>query len=63
MVVLHDFTHSSRVNQVLLEEFKYLFLLRLEVQLILRILLKWSFAFLRSPQLFNLSRLWSAISS
>ena len=37
-------------------EFKYLFFSRLEVQLILRILLKWSFAFLRSSQIFKFSQ-------
>ena len=34
----------------------------LEVQLILRILLKWSFAFLRSSQLSNHFRLWPVIT-
>ena len=43
-------------------EFKYLFLSHLEVQLILRILLKWSFAFFRSYQLANHFRLWSVIT-
>ena len=49
-------------SRFLLVEFKYLFFLRLEVQLILRILLKWSFAFLRSSQLSNHFRLWTVIT-
>ena len=44
------FKSSSRF---LLVEFKYLFFSHLEVQLILPFLLKWSFAFLRSSQLFR----------
>ena len=39
--------------KILLEEFKYLFFSCLKVQMILRFLLKWSFAFLRSSQLFG----------
>ena len=54
------FKSSSRF---LLAEFKYLFFSHLEVQLILRILLKWSFAFLRSSQLFNLFCSCSIITS
>ena len=50
-------------SRFLLVEFKYLFFLRLEVQLILRILLKWSFAFLRSSKLSNHFRLRLVISS
>ena len=46
----HSFKSSSRF---LLAEFKYLFFSRLEVQIILRFLLKWSFAFLHSSQLFR----------
>ena len=50
-------------SRFLLVDFKYLLFLHLKVQLILHILLKWSFAFLRSSQPFNLFRLWSEITS
>ena len=63
MVVLHDLIHSSRVHQDFVGGVQVSFFSRLEVQLILRILLKWSFAFLLSSQLFNLFRSWSVISS
>ena len=53
------FKSSSRF---LLVEFNYLFFSRLEVQLILRILLKWSFVFLRSSKLSNHFRLWPVIT-
>ena len=51
-----------------MEEQKYLFLLRLEVQLILRFLLKWSFAFLRSfasksPQAYLIVKFFSVFHS
>ena len=64
MVVFHDLIHSFKSSsRFLLVEFKYLFFLRLEVQLILCILLKWSFAFLRSSQLSNHFRLRLVITS
>ena len=62
MVVLHDLIHSSSFHQESRGEFNYLFFLRLEVQIILRILLKWSFAFLRSSQLSSHFRLWPVIT-
>ena len=63
MVVLYDLIHSFKSSsRFLLAEFKYLFFSRLEVQIILRFLLKWSFAFLRSSQLFNHFRLWPVIT-
>ena len=40
-------------SRFLLEELKYLSLLLLEVQIILHVLLKWTFAFLHSSQLFK----------
>ena len=54
-----SFKCSSRS---LSKELKFLSFLRLEVQLILCILLNWSFAFLRSSQLFNHFRLWPVIT-
>lgn len=57
MVVLHDSIHSSRVHQNFVGGVNYPFFSHLEVQLILRILVKWSFAFLRSSQLSNHFRL------
>ena len=54
-----SFKCSSRFLSV---EFKYLFFLHLEVQLILRILLMWSFAFLHSSKLSNPFNLWPVIT-
>ena len=54
MVVLHDSIHSSRVHQDFIGGAQVFFLLVVEVQFNLRILLKRSFAFLRSSQLSNL---------
>ena len=63
MVVLYDLIHSFKSSsRFLLAEFKYLFFSHLEVQLILRILLKWSFAFLRCSQLSKHFRLWPVIT-
>ena len=56
----NSFVKSS--SRFLSVEFKYLFFLRLEVQLILCILLKWSFSFLHSSTLFNLFHLWLVIT-
>ena len=53
------FKSSSRL---LSKELKYLSFLFFEVQLNLRILLKWSFAFLRSSKLSNHFRLWPVIT-
>ena len=53
MVARHDLIHSSSVHQDSLVELNYLSFLPLEVELILHILLKWSFAFLRSSQIFK----------
>ena len=57
-VARHDLIHSSSVHQDSCRRSSSIFFLLLKVQLILHILLKWSFAFPRSSQLFNLFRLW-----
>ena len=64
MVVLHDLIFSSRVHQdSCWRSSSILFFSRLEVQLILRILLNWSSAFLHSSQLSNHFRLRLVITS
>ena len=49
-------------SRFLSKELKYLSFLLFEVQLNLHILLKWSFAFLRSSKLSNHFRLWTVIT-
>ena len=63
MVVLYDLIHSSRAHQDFVGGVQVSFFSRLKVQLILRIPLKWSFAFLRPSKLSNHFRLWLVITS
>ena len=53
---------SKEFIKILIEGTQVSFFLLLEVQLILRIILKWSFAFLRSSQLSNHFRLWPVVT-
>ena len=62
MVVLHDLILSSRIHLDFVGGVQVSFFSRLKVQLILRLLLKWSFAFLRSSQLSNHFYLWPVIT-
>ena len=61
-VARHDLIHSSSVHLDSCSRRSSIFFLLLKVQLILRILLKWSFAFLRSFQLPNHFHLWPVIT-
>ena len=54
MLVLHDLIHSSSVHQDFVGGVQvFFFFSRLEAQVILHFLLKWSFAVLRSSQIFK----------
>ena len=63
MVVLHDLIHSFKSSSRFCCWSSSIFSSHLKVQLSLRILLKWSFAFLRSSKLSNHFHLWSVITS